>query len=80
MNGNKTKVLRKNTRVNDPVMIDGKHIEYIEEFTYLATEVAAISDCNQEINTRISKANQTFTMMKPVWRATPRLKSSEATC
>ena len=33
----KTQVLRKNTRLNDPVMIDGKHLEDVEEFSYLGT-------------------------------------------
>ena len=61
----KTQIRMKNTRVNDPVMIDGKHLEDGEEFTYLGT-----SDCNQEINTRISKAKQAFAMLRPVRRAT----------
>ena len=34
-NTKKTQVLRKNTRVNKPVMIDGKHLEDTEDFTYL---------------------------------------------
>ena len=36
VNKEKTEVLKKNTRVNDSVMIDGKHIEGVEEFTYFA--------------------------------------------
>ena len=70
VNTKKTQVLRKSTRVNDPVMIGGKHLEDIEEFTYLGTNVTTTSDCDQEINTWISKANQSFTMLKPVWRTT----------
>ena len=37
VNTKTTQVLRKNTRVNDPVMIDGKHLEDVEDFTYLGT-------------------------------------------
>ena len=33
VNTMKAQVLRKNTRVNDPVMIDGRHLEDFEEFT-----------------------------------------------
>ena len=67
----KTQVLRKNTRVNDPVMIDGKHIEVVEAFTYLdKARVVTTGDCHQEINTRISKAIKTSAMLRPVWRAT----------
>ena len=70
VNTKKTKVLRKNTRVNDPVMIDGKYLEDVEESTYIGTKVTTSSNCNQGINTRISKANQAFAMLKPAWRAT----------
>ena len=80
-----TQVLRKNNRVKDPVMIDGKHVGDLEEFTFFGANVTTTGVCNHENNTRISKANQAFTMLKPVWRATnlsvkSRLKSSEAMC
>ena len=70
VNAKKTQVMRKSTRVNDPVMIDGKHLEDFEEFAYLGTKVATTGDCDQEINTRINKTNQAFAMQKPVWRTT----------
>ena len=69
-NTRKIQVLRKNARVNDPVMIDGKHLEDVEEFTYFGTNVTPTSDCDQETNIRISIANQAIAMMEPVWRAT----------
>ena len=50
-------------------MIDGKHLKDIEEFTYLGTKETT-GDCDHEINTMISKANQAITMLKPVWRTT----------
>ena len=70
VNTKTTQVPRKNTRVNDPVMIDGKHLEHVEEFTYLGTIGTTSGDCNLEINTWISKYNQAFAMLKPVWRIT----------
>ena len=51
-------------------MIDGRHLENVEEFTYLGTIVTTSGDCYLEINTRISKANKAFAMLKPVWRVT----------
>ena len=45
-----THVLRKNTRVNYPVMIDGKHIEGVEEFIYLGTKVTTTGDCDQHLD------------------------------
>ena len=65
-----THVLWKNTRVNDPVRIDGKHLEDVEEFNYLGTKVTTTCNCDQETNTRISKVNQAFTMQNPVWKTT----------
>ena len=62
--------MRKNTRVNDPVLIDRKHQEDVKEFTYLGTNMKMTGDCHQEINIRISKANQAFAMKKPVSRTT----------
>ena len=69
-NTKKIQVMRKNTRVNDSVMIDGKHLEDIGEFTYLGNKVTKTGYCNQDINTRINKANHTFAMLEPVSRAT----------
>ena len=68
VNTKTTQVLRKNTRVNDPVIIDGKQTEGVEEFTYLGNKVTTTGDCDQEINTR--KTNQAFDMQKTVWRTT----------
>ena len=70
VNTKKTQVLRKNTRVKDSIMIDGKQILDVDEFTYLGTNVTSRSDCDAEISTRISKANQAFAMLKLVWRTT----------
>ena len=66
----KTKVMRKNIRVNDSIMIDGEHLEDVEELTYLGTKSTNTGDCNEDINTRIRNVDQAFAMMKPVWRAT----------
>ena len=39
VNTKKAQVLRKNTRVNDPVMIDGKHLEDVDKLTYFGATV-----------------------------------------
>ena len=68
VNTKKPQVLRKNTRVIDPVMIDGKHLEYVEEFTNLDTYVTTTGDCDQKI--WISKASLAFAMLRSAWRTT----------
>ena len=47
-NTKKTKVLRKNTRVNDPDMIDEKHLDEFTEITYLGIRVTITCDCDQD--------------------------------
>ena len=47
VNTKKTHVQRKNARVNDPVMIDGKQLEDAEEFSYFGTKVTPTCDCDQ---------------------------------
>ena len=70
VNTKKTQVLRKNTRVNDPVMINGTYLQDADDFTYFSTKVTTSGDCDQEINIRICKANQAFAILKRVWRMT----------
>ena len=70
VNTKNTHVLRKNSRVNEPLMIDGKHLEDVEEFIYFGTKVTTTGDCDQEGNTRVNKANQAFAILKSVWRTT----------
>lgn len=66
----KTQVLRVNNTNRYPVLIDSKPIEDVEEFTYLGSKVTTTGDCNKEIDTRISKANQAFAMLNTIWRST----------
>ena len=68
VNIGKTKVLRKNIRVGNPITINNQPLQELDDFTYLGSKVAMHGDCTREVITRISKANHTFTMLKPIWR------------
>ncbi len=70
VNSKKTKVMKKNATVNTPVNIDGAPLEDVQEFVYLGSKMTADGDCDVEVNVRISKANQSFAMLKSVWRST----------
>ncbi|KAK3549305.1 hypothetical protein QTP70_034532 [Hemibagrus guttatus] len=70
VNNKKTQVLRKNVTSNTPIAIDGTPLEDVQEFVYLGSKVTTDGDCNKDINTRVSKANQAFAMLKPIWRTT----------
>ncbi|XP_052261550.1 uncharacterized protein LOC127865671 [Dreissena polymorpha] len=60
----------KNTRLGDPITINGQPLQDVDEFIYLGSKVTTDGDCAREINTRISKANQAFVMLKPIRRTT----------
>jgi len=69
-NTGKTQVIRNNTRVGDSITINDQPLQDVDEFIYLGSKVTTDGDCAREINTRISKANQAFAMLKPIWRTT----------
>jgi hypothetical protein len=58
-----------NTNTN-PIIVSGNPLEVVEEFVYLSSKMTADGDCQQEVATRVSKANQAFAMVKPIWRST----------
>ena len=45
-------------------------MEDVRDFVYLGSKMTTDGDCDQEINTRITKANQAFAMLKTIWRST----------
>ena len=67
VNKRKTQVLRKNVTTITPVTLEGTPLEDVEEFVYLGSKVTTSGDCDQEINARISKANQAFAMLRTIW-------------
>jgi hypothetical protein len=60
VNKKKSQVMSKNTNRNTPVYLDGTPLEDIQEF------VTTDGDCDQDVSTRISKANQAFAMPRPI--------------
>ena len=58
MNTKKTKLMRKNTFNNNPIIINGNSIDEVTEFTYLGSKITLDADREKEINTRIIKATQ----------------------
>jgi len=70
VNAKKTQVLRLNSNNTEPISIEGRPLENVEEFAYLGSKVTTSGECDKEKDTRISKANQAFAMLRPVWRST----------
>ena len=58
------------TKRDDVVSVVGARIEEVDEFTYLGSIVSKKGGTDEDIQTRIGKARQAFTMLRPIWRST----------
>ena len=63
INTNKTKMLRNNSQTADPIMIGGRDIEKVTEFTYLGAKVSTDGNSESEIKARIRKARGVFIVL-----------------
>lgn len=59
-NNSKTQFRRKKTKINNPVTNLSKPSQDVQKFDNVGNKVTKDSNCQQDINTRISKANQTL--------------------
>ena len=59
-----------NTTNCNQILVNNKPLEDVEEFTYLRSKVTTTGDCDKDTNTRISKTNQDFLILKSIWRST----------
>ena len=56
MHNRKTKVARNNASSNHPITVNGRLLEDVREFAHPGIKIATGGDCNQDMNTRVSKA------------------------
>lgn len=66
----KTKVLRVNAAMDTPIMLDGKALKEVDDFTYLGSIVDKQGGTDADIRVRIGKARAAFNQLKSVWKAT----------
>jgi len=69
INTDKTKVLRFNSRVANPIKIQGKDIEDVETFTYLGAIVNKTGGSTEDIKHRLGLARNAFAMLSPLWKS-----------
>ena len=69
VNTSKTKLMKMNHKSNDPVTINNRDIDEVNEFTYMRSKIAIDGDSEREVNSRITKANQSFAMLKNTWKS-----------
>ncbi|CAG2252109.1 unnamed protein product [Mytilus edulis] len=69
INAQKTKSMRLNTNQQDCLKIDDSTVEDVQQFTYLGSIVSTSGGTDEDISARKKKAQQVFSMLKPVWRS-----------
>ena len=69
VNTSKPKLMKMNHKSNDPVTINNSDIDEVSEFTYLGSKIATDRDSEKEVNSRITKANQSFAMLKNILKS-----------
>ena len=70
INIEKTKVLRTNTQQQAAITLNNQDIEDVEEFVYLGSRISKTGGTEEDIRARIRKAQQSFAVLRPVWKAT----------
>jgi hypothetical protein len=70
INPQKKKTMRINTTQTDKLTIRDTEVENVEQFTYLSSIISTTGGTDEDIKARKRKAQQVFTMLKPVWRST----------
>ena len=63
----KTKVMRLNTNIKDPIKMYDQDIEDAETFTYLGGIATPAGGCDEDITNRLGKAKGQFRRLKNIW-------------
>ena len=66
----KAKLLRTNNQQEAPVTIEGAAVEDVSEFVYRGSKMKKAGGTDEDIKTRIKKAQQAFAIQRPVWKST----------
>ena len=66
VNTSKTKLMKMNRKSNDPVT---KNNSDIDEVHIPGEQNSTDADSEKEVNSRITKANQSFAMLKNIWKS-----------
>ena len=64
----KTKVMKINTRVDTPILVEDKTLEVVNQFTYLGSVVDETGGTMADTKVRIGKARSAFNNLQKVWK------------
>ncbi|RUS86850.1 hypothetical protein EGW08_005387 [Elysia chlorotica] len=69
INKKKTEVMMLNISNQSPIEVNGENLPTTEEFTYLGSKVRHDGGAGTDIQSRLSKARNSFRMLNNVWRS-----------
>ena len=69
INVGKTKLIKKNVNNRNVLRVDSKLVEEVNEFVYLDSRVVENGDITEDINSRLTRANQAFAMLQTIWKS-----------
>ena len=69
INRSKTKIMKANTKNNNPITLNGEPLEETDSFTYLGSTINKNGGTEEDVKARIQKARVAFIMLRTIWRA-----------
>ena len=69
INRSKTKIMKANTKNNNPITLNGEPLEETDSFTYLGSSINKNGGTEEDVKARIQKARVAFLMLRKNWKA-----------
>ena len=69
INRSKTRIVKANTKNNNPITMNGEPLEETDSFTYLGSTINKHGGTAEDVKARIQKARVAFIMLRKIWRA-----------
>ncbi|KAK2193911.1 hypothetical protein NP493_6g07016 [Ridgeia piscesae] len=69
INRSKTRIMKANTKNNNPITMNGEPLEETDSFTYLGSTINKHGGTAEDVKARIQKARVAFIMLRKIWRA-----------
>ena len=69
INRSKTRIMKANTKNNNPITMNREPLEETDSFTYLGSTINKHGGTAEDVKARIQKARVAFIMLRKIWRA-----------
>lgn len=58
-----------NSKPHVPITLDGKSLNYVEEFLYLGSLLSKDNACSRDLSIRLGRAHWKFASLQTIWRS-----------